>query len=430
MRKLFIAAFIVIGTFALTACSSTQNNTATKTEESSETNAETSDEDKDEADKKSKSKEPNYVHGEDGYYCIYDEMSEFNPVIQKWGTCWLYAGSASMRTAYFKQTGEYITIDPIELLDIIYGGGADKEEGFVIKSGADGREVGGWQWMLTDTLSRGFNGLTLDSSMDIDINDTNKIKEVVRTRGAVVAEIPDTGDGKKGVHGGCFTMNDTETKEFDHDVTIVGYDDHFPKEYFNEEAERDGAWLTYNSNYKSDKPYYISYCTPIGYAISHTVSDQYTDVLSYDAGNEMDRTISTGDATKTANVFHKAGKLAAVGTYNVEKEQDIKIEIYDAAFNNVIYSQDAVLDFKGYHTIVLDEVLDVTDYAVVITYSKGAPVEGETLENDSGYYRTISESGQSYVYIDGWKDLTDDDIKDVLKIDFEPNNCCIKALYK
>jgi hypothetical protein len=225
-------------------------------------------------------------------------------------------------------------------------------------------------------------------------------------------------------------MNDTETKEFDHDVTIVGYDDHFPKEYFNEEAERDGAWLTYNSNYKSDKPYYISYCTPIGYAISHTVSDQYTDVLSYDAGNEMDRTISTGDATKTANVFHKAGKLAAVGTYNVEKEQDIKIEIYDAAFNNVIYSQDAVLDFKGYHTIVLDEVLDVTDYAVVITYSKGAPVEGETLENDSGYYRTISESGQSYVYIDGWKDLTDDDIKDVLKIDFEPNNCCIKALYK
>ena len=29
----------------------------------------------------------------------------------------------------------------------------------------------------------------------------------------------------------------------------------------------------------------------------------------------------------------------------------------------------------------------------------------------------------------GWKDLTDADIKKSLDIDFEPGNCCIKALF-
>ena len=77
-----------------------------------------------------------------------------------------------------------------------------------------------------------------------------------------------------------------------------------------------------------------------------------------------------------------------------------------------------------------------------ISYTKGAPVEGESI--DFGKldqkiasligeleYKTVSEKGQSFVYIDNsWKDMTDSDIKGVLKIDFEPNNCCIKATYK
>ncbi len=371
-----------------------------------------------------------YVHGDDGYYCIYDDMPEFVPTAQKWGTCWLYAAAASMRTAYYKANGKDIKIDPIDLLDIIYGGGNDKEDGFVIKSGGDGRDIGGDQDFVTATLSRGFGDLTLDSTMNLDINDRETIKNVLHNRGGIVVEIPDNGDGKKGVYGGCFTMNDTENDEYDHDVTIVGYDDHFPKEYFKEEAAEDGAWLCYNSNYRSDKPFYISYCSNFGYVMSHNVTDKYTEVLSYDAGSNIERQISTGESTKVANVFHKEGKLAAVGTYSIYDKQDIKIEIYDASLENVIYSQDAVLDYNGYHTIGLDEPLDVKDYAIAITYSEGAPVEGEVTDGGWIEFRTISESGQSYVYIDGWKDMTDSDIKDVLKIDYEPNNCCIKALYK
>lgn len=213
----------------------------------------------------------------------------------------------------------------------------------------------------------------------------------------------------------------------------------------------------------SDLSYYISYSAPLEYAISHSVTDKYSEVLSYDAGDEQslislyspfaealgydisslqNRYIKTGNNTKVANIFHNAGTLAAVGTYNDFDEQDIKIEIYDAEIQNLLYSQDTKLNYRGYHTIELDTTLDVTDYAVVITYTKGAPVEGESI--DFGKldqkiasligeleYKTVSEKGQSFVYIDNsWKDMTDSDIKGVLKIDFEPNNCCIKATYK
>ena len=281
--------------------------------------------------------------------------------------------------------------------------------------------------------------------------------------GGVTVGVIDSDDSKIGFFGSYRTINYHEKSGFDHDITIIGYDDHFPKEYFKEPASEDGAWITYNSNNVSAGFYYVSYSAPLEFAISHSVTDQYGEVLSYDAGDEQslislytlyaealgfdisglqNRSVKTEGSTKVANVFHKAGKLTAVGTYNDFDEQDIKIEIYDAEITNLLYSQDAKLGYRGYHTIDLATSVDVTDYAVVITYPNGAPVEGESIDFrqldpevltpiGNFEYKTVSEKRQSFVYIDhNWKDMTDSDIKDVLKIDFEPNNCCIKAIYK
>ena len=250
-----------------------------------------------------------------------------------------------------------------------------------------------------------------------------------RTRGSLSIGVNDTDRSFKGWHGKYYTLNYTK-EDFDHAVTVVGYDDNFPKEYFNIPADENGAWITYNSLYPSGY-FYVSYCAPIGDAISHSVTDEYSEVIGYDAGNEPDKYIRTGDFTTTANVFHKAGKLAVVGTYNYLGEQDIKIEVYDSNFTDLLYSQDAVLDYLGYHTIVLDAPVDVEDCAVAITYSKGAPVEGESMDyyNDMNYV-TTSENGQSFVKLDTWRDLTENGIENELGIDFKPWNCCIKALYQ
>lgn len=46
-------------------------------------------------------------------------------------------------------------------------------------------------------------------------------------------------------------------------MTIIDYDDHFPKDYFNEPASEDGAWITYNSSLGSAGFFYVSYCSPV-----------------------------------------------------------------------------------------------------------------------------------------------------------------------
>ncbi len=427
MRKLISCIAALAMMTALTACGN-NDSSVSQAEKTASAVTETKASETAEASETSAPPKYDYVHGDDGYYCITDEMPDRKWKTQSRGTCWLHACCASMETEYFKENGSYIHLKPMDLVNVIYGD--DKEEGFFPKKGFDKYDMGGWQWMVTETLSRGFDDLTIDSSIILDETDRDAVKKNLHERGAVAIGMLDLDDSKKGIFGSYFTMNDTENKEFDHDITIVGYDDHFPKEYFKEPAAEDGAWLTYNSSFSGDMLYYVSYCTPIQYAISHSVTDKYSEVLSYDAGNEQDKYIKTGDSTKTANVFHKAGKLAAIGTYNDLDSQDIKIEIYDADFNEVLYSQDAVLDYHGYHTIELDDPVDVTDYAVAVTYSKVAPVEGETIDYGDTDYKTVSEKGQSFVYTEnGWKDMTDDDIKKVLGIDFEPNNCCIKALY-
>ena len=430
MKKLSLTSLMILSVLSLSACSSADSSSDSTSEASvAETTSEP--ETTAVATTTAETTAPpkyDYIHYEDGYYCITDEMPDRKWKTQSRGTCWLHACCASMETEYFKKNGSYISIKPMDLVKVIYDD--DKEEGFFPEKGVDKYDIGGWQWMVTETLSRGFDDLTIDSSIILDKTDREAIKKNLHERGAVAIGTLDKNRSKKGIFGNYYTMNNTEDKDFDHDITIVGYDDHFPKEYFKEPAAEDGAWLTYNSSFSGDKLYYVSYCTPLEYAVSHSVTDKYSEVLSYDAGTEEGSCFKTGDSTKIANVFHKAGKLAAIGTYNHFNDQDIRIEIYDADFNEVLYSQDAVLDYHGYHTIELDTPVDVTDYAIAVTYSKAAPVEGKSMDYGEIDYKTVSKSGQSYVYTEnGWKDMTDDDIKKVLGIDFEPNNCCIKALY-
>ena len=262
-----------------------------------------------------------------------DECKQITLKTQQTGTCWLYAGRASMQTAYERQTGKELKMEISDMLDAVYRD--DKQEGFFVKPGVDKGDLGGWQWIITDTLSRGYkDGLTIDSSVIIDPTDREAIKNTLKTQGAVAVGVLDN-QIYTGTFGKYYTVNYGSPDEFDHNVTIVGYDDHFPKEYFSTPASQDGAWIVYDSS-TGTMLNYLSYDSKLNDAIAHTVSDKYSEVLSYDAGNEMDRYIKTGDTAKTANVFHKKGKLAAVGTFNDFDKQDIKIEIMSADFKNVL----------------------------------------------------------------------------------------------
>ena len=97
---------------------------------------------------------------------------------------------------------------------------------------------------------------------------------------------------------------------------------------------------------------------------------------------------------------------------------------------NVLYTQKAEYPVKGYHLTDLETPQDVSDYSIVLRFAGDAPVEGEGVSNSFISYRAGAEAGQSFVLLDGkWADLSLKETADALKLDFTPNNACIKAVY-
>ena len=450
VRKLSVPLALL---FVLTGCgksgSTTENEPATETQMIAETQAATEEQTVNETQTATETKtvtetatqEEVYVHGDDGYYCILDNF-EMELEAQKDGTCWTYAASCSMETEYFKRTGKYIDIDPYRLVDLIYN---DEDEGFIFRDKSKKYTFGGAQEFVTVILSNGFDGLTLIDSTQVSGKDMEAVKEYIRNRGGLAACVPDGRSYRRNFHG-YLTINQPTANDsfYDHDVTIIGWDDHFPKEYFEEKAMQDGAWIAYNSMFAGCL-YYISYDTELKQIYGHTVTDKYAEVLSHDVGitpvtipDDVGLLIQSpsvfGSGVRVANVYHTkdhpaSTKLGAVGTISLAMDQDVKIEIYDAELKKVLYTQDAHFDSFGYHTVELAEPLEVTDFAVAVTYGYDVPVEGTGWGDNDLTFKVHSEPGQSFIYLDGaWHDLNDPKTAGLAGVDHELNNAVIKAL--
>ena len=379
-----------------------------------------------------RSTEHEYVHGKEGYYNLLEDGVDFKLVSQLSGTCWICAASCAMTTGCQKLHGKNIVFDQIELLREVYDD--DKEEGVFISEGTDKKKFGGAAIFVLNELSRGFgDGLAVDGAVDAQNWTIDEVKEGIRRYGALYIGVPDT-NSYKGNHDRYYTMNtpSPDMTEFDHSIAVLGWDDDFPKEYFNVEASRNGAWITYNSNYPLDY-IYVSYDTPFDQLYDTpfflSVTDRYPKVLSHDCGCWQKGPVSTGDMTVTANVFNEKGTLGAVGTYVLADDQDLLVQIMTPDLTKCLYSQKCHADHAGYHVFELDNPIDVEEYAVAVSYPKGASVEGESMDLEKGIHIGItSRKGQSYIQADGvWLDMSEKSTWD--QIGCVTNNACIKALY-
>lgn len=375
-------------------------------------------------------KEHEYIADKSGdsYYSLLEDGCLLDVKTQLSGTCWTCAMTSSMEGTYYKKYNEKISFDPTDLCLTIYDD--NKPEGWFVHR--DKTDYGGWDWLGCNFLPNGYEGYYLKDARRYDGNSRDELKEAVKKYGPISISVCDT-VMTKGTYDGYFTMNDDDPDRIDHAVIIVGWDDNFPKDYFNMPAKNDGAWICQNSKSKgwgNNGTYYVSYESAIAGNVIFSMTDEYSDVAFYDAGDENQ--ISTGDVCSVANYFDKKGTLAGIGTYTNSDYQKFTIEIYEGNFGKLLCSFDGVSDIKGYHVTDLPEPIEVESYTVVIHFEGVAPVEGETYElDDMVEYVAESSENQSFVLIDDeWVDLSSDAIKDRLGIDFMPNNACIKALYK
>lgn len=363
-------------------------------------------------------------------YSLVDEGYGTSVKSQYEGTCWAVAASYSMESSYKLLYGEEIVIDPITIVDGVYV--EDATEGYILDVRNDKYDFGGDSFQVTSCLSKGLGDYYLLEAEAYDVLDRDTIKRNLMTKGSVFVGINDAWNSRYAMINGYKTLNNP-VPDFDHSVVIVGWDDDFSKENFKLQPSENGAWLAQNTRgdkWGNDGYFWISYETPLEEARIFELGQGYQDILYYDFGHY--NSLEATDTITLANVFHTPGILRQVGTYTDMPNQKIIINIYTEDFETVLYTEEVIYEYAGYHTFTLGESIDVDDYAVAITYYGNAPVEGETWVDDvyGISFVATSNPGESYVLIDGeWIDMTDTAVLSKLGIDYEPNNCCIKAIY-
>lgn len=392
------------------------------------------------------------------------------------GSCWAFSAIGSLESTYLTDTGiseNFSENNMNNLCSNLY------EDGFDYAPCS-----GGWASMSTAYLTRGSgpvqeaddpytlpkpsNISPTDLAPVLDVRDVtflppregsldnNLLKQTLRDNGAMEVTFL--------INWSCFANNYTtyywpgEEYACDggHAVTLVGWNDTFPKEAFAVEAPGDGAFILKNSwgtSVGDEGYFYISYYDPVlGYfynetdhpydlQFDNTPGSLYTGVpadpdrhiYQYDTLG-WTTAIGTGENTTFygANVFTADSyeELADVSFYTREPETEYTVAIFtnfttppgDAA---PVAWTSGTADLPGYHTISLSETVPLMPgdvFSVVLKVT--APTDPYPLvieEPIEGYSSgATAEAGESFVSADGdtWEDLT---------ISYPDTNVCIKA---
>lgn len=241
-----------------------------------------------------------------------------------------------------------------------------------------------------------------------------------------------------------------EYVEPDHAVTIVGWDDDYPKENFNEDhqPEYDGAWLVKNSWGAADQEFpnknswgvdgsgyfWLSYYdqtiqNPETLDFDVDGSDSQADYLlvdQYDFLPNYGTTVysSTSDETRMANVFTASEDmlLRAVSAETTAPNSSVDYEIYlldenasDPTDGTLAASVSEKYDFGGYHRATFDDPIEVPagqKYSVIVTvttpsglYQFKADAGANEKSGSAFYAKGVVNEGESYLYSEGgWHD--------------------------
>lgn len=209
-----------------------------------------------------------------------------------------------------------------------------------------------------------------------------------------------------------------------HDVVIVGWDDNYPKEYFNTEPAGDGAFICKNSwgqDFGDEGFFYISYYdTNIGMnSVVYTKlgnSDNYDKIYQSDLMGEVG-TMGFDDRPEAyfANVYTagknetlKAVSFYATGpktTYDVYVVTDFT-DVSDLQQRTKVASGE--MQCEGYYTINLNEAVPLPDdrkFAVVVhvnTQDSTMPIAIE-YNNDEKTANFDITDGEGYISLYGTK---------------------------
>ena len=280
--------------------------------------------------------------------------------------------------------------------------------------------------------SANYGGLSADYAYEYNVghvqsarhyfgSEINQIKRDIMEYGAGSMGVRVSNQSGTGYHGGVNTSNGTicwiqpnepyTTAAFyyaDHDVTVVGWDDTFPKEMFNSgyRPKADGAWIVKNSwgvNQGDEGYFYISYedsSTRASYISFYAVEgvDNYDHNYQYDgSGNYCNwEELTSGDAIAQQFVASGNETLEAVAIGLCGDDTHYTLNIYtdctteDPTAGTLAHTQSGLVDYWGYQTVRLTSPVILHPgqrFAVVFEFSgpEALPLY-DTSASENQYY--------------------------------------------
>ncbi len=211
------------------------------------------------------------------------------------------------------------------------------------------------------------------------------------------------------------------TKKPNHDVVIIGWDDNYPKENFNEELEADGAFICQNSwgeQFGDNGVFYISYYdSNIGiHSVVYTgieSVDNYDSIYQSDLCGWVGQLGYLNEKAYFANVYTAKERevLEAVGFYATGR--DTKYEVYfvpdfenEDSFAGMRPVAEGEFENAGYYTVKLDKIQQLSEgerFAIVVkisTPNSDRPIAVEYAV-DGSTEDVVLDDGEGYISLSG-----------------------------
>ena len=352
---------------------------------------------------------------------------------QSSGNCWAFTAMAVLESCLKKITGKEFDLSEENMKNLIalysdYGWKMVTNEG-----GYDAMPFGYFASWLgpVDEMSDLFDDKSvlspvLDSMLHIqnilflkrdNFTDNDAIKRAIMKYGAVGTSIYfDTyylNNGKDYFTWALYPSN--------HAVTIVGWDDTYPRDnfYFGSYAAGDGAWIVKNSwgpSWGDNGYFYVSYYDE-SFAKPGVEGIAYTfilnDTVRYDRNYQYDIAGKTNYLHDNRldvwykNTFTAKGNeiLSGVSTY-FEKMTNWTVSVY---VNGILMTTKSGMSEAGYYTIHLDDIVPLYagDSFEIVFNTTGEKFSSVPISEIASLNKAIYYPGTSYVSYDGenWEDL-------------------------
>lgn len=199
-----------------------------------------------------------------------------------------------------------------------------------------------------------------------------------------------------------------------HAITIVGWDDTISSSNFKpKEASQNGGWIIKNS-YNSLPYFYLSYDSSIGNVCGFKYAKKTEFDYNYFYDNVVEEPMRSENNSKcVANVFMAKNsnnahseyvKAVNVATYG--NNLNCKISVYtnltdpsDPESGTLSASGERVLDYSGYHTIMLNNLAKIdkgTYYSVIVSVSSQSGGSAYILYSLNSSGNTLYKTASGY----------------------------------